>query len=370
MSTLSAPGAHRSVGLATEAGLGGRSVEDFLGGLLDWHFDPRTGSPFWLARAAGLGFDPRRDIRRFADLRLFPDVSAELTTVAVHDLVPRGLAGLPVHAFESGGTTGTPKRIVELGARRAALGWVLTVLRQHGFPTDAGVDWLHLGPSGPHIVGRSIGTLARLCAAVCHYVDFDPRWVRRCLAAGRGDHAAEYVGHVLDQANDVLRSQRVGVLFVTPAVLEAATGRPELLRLLQQSVRGLIWSGTSMSEQTLRCVQEELFPDAVVVSIYGNSLMGIAPQRPPRPTDPHRCVYQPFYPQALVHLVDEHGEQVPDGATGRVRVNLLSRDLLLPNVLERDSAVRVAAADDGDGGLAAVRPYRGQSTAAVIEGVY
>ena len=36
-----------------------------------WHFDPKTGSPFWLERAAGLGFDPRREVRGYDDLKLF-----------------------------------------------------------------------------------------------------------------------------------------------------------------------------------------------------------------------------------------------------------------------------------------------------------
>ena len=27
--------------------------------VVQWHFSPETGSPFWLGRAASLGFDPR-----------------------------------------------------------------------------------------------------------------------------------------------------------------------------------------------------------------------------------------------------------------------------------------------------------------------
>ena len=35
-----------------------------------WHFDPATGTPFWLEKAKTLGFDPRREVRGFDDLRI------------------------------------------------------------------------------------------------------------------------------------------------------------------------------------------------------------------------------------------------------------------------------------------------------------
>ena len=38
--------------------------------ILAWHFDPATGCPFWLERAASLDFDPRDRIRGYADLEV------------------------------------------------------------------------------------------------------------------------------------------------------------------------------------------------------------------------------------------------------------------------------------------------------------
>jgi hypothetical protein len=46
-----------------------------------WHFDPNTGSPFWLERAKALDFDPVSDVRTFEDLRLFPNVVDEFRQV-------------------------------------------------------------------------------------------------------------------------------------------------------------------------------------------------------------------------------------------------------------------------------------------------
>jgi hypothetical protein len=354
---------------ATLLGLGDRfTADELVQAVVAWHFDPRTGSPFWLERAAGLGFDPRRDVRTVSDLARFPDVSAELTRVPAGTLLPRGCQD-PVRVFESGGTLGSPKRIIETGSRRRALSWVDSVLRRHGTADDRG-GWLHVGPTGPHIVGRSVGLLAEARGAICFYVDFDPRWVRRLLRRGDRAAAGEYIAHVLDQVQDVLSSQQVSVVVITPPVLEAASARPELEKLLSRQVRTLIWTGTSMTAETLRLFSEEVFPSVTMIGLYGNSLMGIAPQRPPRPDDPVPCVFTPYHPFALVEVISPgSGKPVPPGHRGRLRVNLLSRDMFLPAVPERDSALRLPPVDGYGPGLGEVAPYRGQDQE-IIEGVY
>jgi hypothetical protein len=39
--------------------------------LMQWHFSPETGSPFWLEWAAKAGWDPRREVRAYPDLDRF-----------------------------------------------------------------------------------------------------------------------------------------------------------------------------------------------------------------------------------------------------------------------------------------------------------
>ena len=39
--------------------------------VVQWHFDPKTGTPFWLERAKTLGFDPQKDVKTYADLDKF-----------------------------------------------------------------------------------------------------------------------------------------------------------------------------------------------------------------------------------------------------------------------------------------------------------
>ncbi|MFD7133637.1 phenazine biosynthesis protein [Streptomyces sp. NPDC059894] len=350
--------------------------DDFVQAAMEWHFSPSTGSPFWVKRAAELPFDPLRDIRTWADLDRFPDVSEEWRDVPVDALVPAGIdrSDWDFQVFDSGGTTGRPKRIVESRSRRAGVRWVSTVLQEHGVPGEGDGHWLHIGPTGPHIVGRSIGLLAQLRRTFCHYIDFDPRWVKQRAKQGRSDEVARYVRHILDQALDVLRTQPVSVLFATPPVLEAIAAREEILDLVRGRVRGIIWAGTSIGAETLHVLETELFPDAAVVGLYGNTMMGIAPQRPRTPGDgTQECVFVPYHPFSRVRLVDpgDPAREVAYGERGQARISLLSRDLLLPWTLERDVALRIEPTDAyPQDGVADVRPPAAEGAPAVVEGVY
>jgi acyl-coenzyme A synthetase/AMP-(fatty) acid ligase len=309
-----------------------------------------------------------------ADLALFPDVSDEWKEIPAADLIPRGCRAddWAFQVFDSGGTTGRPKRVVEATSRREGVKWVSEVLDRHGVPAVDGGNWLHIGPTGPHIVGRSVGLLAQLRRSLCFFIDFDPRWVKRCVRGGDTDSVVRYVDHVLDQAMDVLHRQQVTVVFLTPPLLEAICQRPAAYNLLAEHAKAIIWAGTSMSAETLRLVEDDLFPDTAVVGLYGNTLMGIAPQRPRRPDDDQPCVFQSFHPTCTIELVDPADTErpVPYGERGQVKFSLVSRDMFVPNCLERDTGIRVppVAGFDWDG-VAQVEPLPGTGSEVVV-GVY
>src|SRR5829696_1138661 len=305
-------------------------VDEHVRQTVAWHFDPRTGSPYWLAKAKELDFDPLRDVRTVADLGRFPDLGDELRTVRADELIPRGAETDLFEVFESGGTLGAPKRVVDAISRTRCVDWCSEVLDAHGFPSRG--NWLHVGPSGPHVVGRSIRRLASLRRSLCFTVDMDPRWVRKVLQQGRDELAAEYVEHVLDQIELIVASQDIRVLFITPAMLEAVYARPSLYEPLAAQLEGLLWAGTAASPETLKLIETVLFPRAAVSGWYGNTLMGIAPQRPKEDGDEHRCVFRPFHPASIVQLVHpETRAPVGYGERGQVIMHLLTRDMFLPN---------------------------------------
>lgn len=336
---------------------------------LQWHFGSETGSPFWLAKRLEFDFDPLRDITTLADLRRFPDISSQLRDLPADELIPKGGANEVYHVFDSGGTSGAPKRVVESSSRTLCVDWCNDVLDQHGFPERG--HWLHVGPSGPHVVGRSIRRLAELRRSLCFTVDMDPRWVRKLLAEGRTDLAQEYTAHLLDQLELIVATQEIRVLFITPPVLEAVCARPAIYDRLRHTLRGILWAGTTASDETLRTIEDDLFPDASVAGWYGNTLMGIAPQRPQRDDDEFRCIFQTFHPASIVEVVDfDSRSPVAYGERGRVLMHLLTRDMFLPNVLERDTAIRVQAPAGEPDELTRIMPHREPGAPEIIEGVY
>ena len=77
---------------------------------------PTPGLPSGSTPPSDLDFDPLTDVRTFTDLRLFPNLTDQLRSVPVEDLIPRGYGTpLPIpRIYESGGTTGAPKRTAQL----------------------------------------------------------------------------------------------------------------------------------------------------------------------------------------------------------------------------------------------------------------
>ena len=121
-----------------------------------WHFSPETGTPFWLEHARGLGFDPRQDVRGYADLaRLGPFQDEWLRGGPVRRWVPKGFVGRPVSIFETGGSTGVPKSRINIEDFRIDYTMFSETLPDAFFPK--GSDWLQVGPSGPRRTERISG---------------------------------------------------------------------------------------------------------------------------------------------------------------------------------------------------------------------
>ncbi|MFE6775817.1 aminotransferase class III-fold pyridoxal phosphate-dependent enzyme [Streptomyces sp. NPDC057702] len=349
------------------------SITDLLGAAMEWHFHPKTGSRFWLERAKSLDFDPREDIRTEADLALFPNIVDELRDVRVEDLVPRGYGDqrIPLDIYESGGTTGSPKRVAWLPDHHERLcSWHNQVLDDRGVPR--GVNWLTIGPSGPHIFGPITRSVAHLRGGTPFAVDLDPRWAKKCVTEGRTEETRRYLAHVLDQAEWLLHSQDVGVIFTTPPLLEALAGHEQMAELINRKVRTLIWGGASMSVDTRTLFRDEVFPDAQLLGFYGSTMVGGGMYERKGLAPDHPSTFDPPYPFISMRVVDPRtGEVVPYGERGQVVMNHISRSMLIPNNLERDTAIRLPAAEGfGGDAVADIKPVPSFGGTAVVEGVY
>ncbi|HEV2639969.1 MAG TPA: hypothetical protein VGX23_32850 [Actinocrinis sp.] len=328
-------------------------------------FDPETGAPYWLQRAGGLDFEPR-DITRYDELTAFGPFPLDiLRTQDPADLVPlavpRPLTG---RVWDSGGTTGTPCRTFYTPAMLLHRGaWRRWSFVAEGF--EAYRTWLQATPTGPHLIGNGIWEATELHAGLVYSVDMDPRWVKRLIREGRLAEANEYSTHMIEQIADVLGSGRVDYLNTTPALLQVLTRRhPDLVAAL----RGVRLSGTQVSPDMYRDFVAAL-NGGICGRSYGNTFGNGAGL--PAEQNGEILPYAPNYPQVTMAVVDRNdwSTTVPYGATGQVRLTVLHEDLFLPNVLERDQALRfdTGAAWPSDG-VANVRPLQITNTAP--EGLY
>jgi hypothetical protein len=68
--------------------------------IVAWHFNPDTGTPFWLERAKTFKFNPLKDVQSFDDLKLFGHFEDEwLRGGPVRRWVPKALASKPTYVF-------------------------------------------------------------------------------------------------------------------------------------------------------------------------------------------------------------------------------------------------------------------------------
>jgi phenylacetate-coenzyme A ligase PaaK-like adenylate-forming protein len=338
--------------------------------MMQWHFSPETGCPFWLEKARELKFDPRKEVRSFSDLQKFGHFEDEwLRGGPVRRWVPKGLAGKPIYVFETGGSTGVPKSRVQIDDFRIDYEIYSKTLSDEGFPV--GADWLMLGPSGPRRLRLAVEHLAQYRGGgIAFCVDLDPRWVIKLIKRGEIQEANLYKQHCVDQALTILRSHdNIRCMFTTPKLLEALAEKIDLPRY---GIKGIFCGGTELTPQFHRFAREELVPGVDFVPTYGNTLMGLATHKPFDPADNYEIIYHAPQPRAVLQIVDPNDPErlVDHGKVGRVMLTTLTKETFIPRFLERDEAIRRPPCQpypwDGAGN---VRPFTGFATT-VVEGVY
>jgi phenylacetate-coenzyme A ligase PaaK-like adenylate-forming protein len=343
--------------------------------MVQWHFDPATGCLFWLDFAAKLGWDPKEEIRSFADLRRFPPFQDEwLRGGPVERWIPRGLAGMPAYVFETGGTTGIPKSRVQIEDFRIDYELFGETLPEKYFPL--GSNWLMLGPSGPRRLRLAVEHLCQHRGGICFCVDLDPRWVIKLIKAGRVQDLEHYKAHVIEQAVTILQAgHEIRCMFTTPKLLEALAEELDErgTSIREIGITGIFAGGTEFTPQFTRFAMEELLGSGVYMTpTYGNTLMGLACSKPITAEDGYKISYYAPQPRAVIEVVsfDDANRVVDYGKTGRVRLTTLTRETFIPGFLERDEGEREPPYETYPwDGVSGVRPYR-QTTGGTVVGVY
>lgn len=342
--------------------------------IVQWHFHPSTGCPFWLAKAKELKFDPLKEVKCFADLKKFPPFEDEwLRGGPVRRWVPKAYQGRPIYVFETGGTTGVPKSRINIEDFRIDYEMFSRTLPDEYFPR--GANWLMLGPSGPRRLRLAVEHLAQFRGGISFCVDLDPRWVIKLIKKGWMEHLEAYKAHVIEQAITILGAGHdIRCMFTTPKLLEslAAALEDRGSSIKQAGITGIFSGGTEFTPQWTRFATEELLDGVYMTPTYGNTLMGLACSKPVRPEEGYKITYYAPQPRAVIEVVefDDYSRPVGYGKTGRVKLTTLTKEFFMPGFMERDEGEREPPYSDYPwDGISGVRPFH-QLAEATTVGVY
>lgn len=343
--------------------------------IIEWHFNPDSGTPFWIEKAKELKLDPRKQVQRYDDLRLFGEFNDEwLRGGPVRRWVPKAYQDKPLYVFETGGTTGIPKSRVVYQDHWIDYELFSETLPDKYFPK--GSNWLMLGPSGPRRLRLAVEHLAQHRGGICFCVDLDPRWVIKLIKKGWMEHLKAYQEHVIDQVMTILSANHdIKCAFMTPKLLDALATRLEKdgSSIEKTGITGIFCGGTEMTSQWIRqTIEEVIGPSVYIAPTYGNTLMGLAASEMPTRADKYKIAYYPPQPRAVVEVVDfdDWHKVVAYGQDGRVKLTTLTKELFVPNFLERDEGVREQpSAKYAWDGVSGVKPYRGFAASTTV-GVY
>jgi phenylacetate-coenzyme A ligase PaaK-like adenylate-forming protein len=346
------------------------NLDSWVRHIIDIHFHPVTGSPYWIEKAKELSLDPQKEILGYADLDLLGFFPLDaLRKRNVLDFLPSEIARdrTRLKVQETGGTTGIPARI----GLRDFFDPVNRFMDEYldevvGFPR--GENWLFIGPTGPHGVAESTRQIAQMRGGICYFIDLDPRFIKLLYQKQDMRTLGLYMEHIKRQSYSILDTQDIGVLGTTPILIQMLA--PEL-KQGGYRFRGMMYGGTRLSQDLLHLLRTEYFPDAVHTAVYGNTLMGGALLAPPH-QGRHDVVYYPMEPMVKIDLVDpvQPANKVGMGQTGQVCITVLSEERFLPRILERDQAERWEILPAlGWEGVANVRPLA-NSAGSFTEGVY
>lgn len=361
--------------------------------VVQWHFSPETGTPFWLDKAKEYKFNPLKDVNTFEDLSLFGTFEDEwLRGGPVQRWIPKGYAGKPVYVFETGGTTGLPKTRIVIDDFRIDYEMMSDTLPDKYFPK--GSNWLMLGPSGPRRLRLAIEHLAQHRGGICFCIDLDPRWVVKLIKMREIGMANLYKEHAIEQVLTILAGGHdIKCMFTTPKLLAALdealrAGKLEdkfrqlgkkipaggLKSIKAAGITGIFSGGTEFTPQFTREAYEEMLDngDVYMTPTYGNTLMGLACSKPISPEDGFKISYYAPQPRAAIQVVDPKNfdKLVEYGQTGRVLLTTLTKEFFVPRFAERDEGERERPFEKYPwDGVSGVRPFS-EFAATTVVGVY
>lgn len=307
--------------------------------IIELHTHPEHGSPYWIDffQHYNVSVDQILD----APLSIPPMDSNVLRTYPVEHFIPRSLLNSNRYLIigETSGFTGKPLTTVytERDFYNGFIKPFIDVATARRFPLNS--RWLWAGPTGPHIIGKAVRAIVHSVNGMDPFsIDFDPRWFRKM--PDNSLSRKRYMAHIHDQIMDIVNVQKIDVIFSTPPVIAMLS--EEMPQSARAHITGVHYGGIGMTCEEYNRFHDA-FPNAVHISGYGNSLVGVFIEES---FDADGIEYNTYSERAEITIVNEshHGLSLcAMGERGRVMVSRYDESFLILNLLERDWAVRTEA---------------------------
>ncbi|MFF0085873.1 FadD3 family acyl-CoA ligase [Streptomyces canus] len=220
---------------------------------------------------------------------------ASVTEEAAHASIDRVTPEDVSDVMFTSGTTGHPKGVVLThGQSLRAYGWMA---REYTFRTS---DTFLVVPPFFHCFGYKAGWLA----SFLHGVTVIPM---RVFDAGR--------------AVEIIDREKVSILLGPPTIFQDLISLPDRSRHDTSSLRVSMTGGTTIPEQLIHAMKDELSFD-IVMSAYGlteSTALATSTRIGDGPETVARTTGRPI-PDVEVRTVDDHGRPVPEGQAGEIQV--------------------------------------------------
>jgi hypothetical protein len=158
-----------AVGLPAQIASARQKLDAHTREIVNWHFSPETGCPFWLDYAAKLGLGSAQGNKLLCRARQVPAIPGRVASWRPGTAMgSAGLAGQPTYVFETGGSTGVPKSRVQMNDFRIDYENFSGHSPRRILPK--GADWISVGPSGPRRLRLAVEHLAQHRGGICFTV--------------------------------------------------------------------------------------------------------------------------------------------------------------------------------------------------------
>ncbi|MEV7801201.1 hypothetical protein AB0O14_19125 [Microbacterium foliorum] len=312
------------------------SYENHIHNMVDLHLSNDSGSKYWSDRTKDgwtkdvverwflEGVPPKNYLQLEEDLRILP----------VESFIPRKIERKEiVGVYESGGTTGVPKRVV-LGNSwmNEILAWSANKMINLGH--QPGRNWLVAVPSGPHVVGELAINAAYNENALAFRIDIDPRWAKSATRFGGSSDG--YSTHLASQVAEILRTQNIGCIVTTPPILLKLARNHDLVSIINNNRITIRWGGLPFDKESQEYMKKNVFPNTPFFGVLGNTMtLGFGIQ----------CVdsndkipaFEFYSPYNKAMIYDSNSDQFVLDGNGRIAYSHASATHLYPPIPDRDS---------------------------------